>query len=164
MNLFSLEYFLEYWFQILENSFRQKKTCSNSVNRKKNFNFHRKCMSLKYSELLGAGTGRPLIWLKRCANVRALILDRWRNGGGWRCVRNQLVFDEKSFFDENHKFFSKIFFFKILLAKVHTCYTDQFQFIYCVSKISISQGIHSKYGAYVSFKLSIFRSLIFRHR
>ena len=145
LNYYLLENYLHFLF-VLEQSFSQQNICINPVVKKNFFeNFHRKCLSLKCSYLLGAGSGRPLIWLKRCASVRASILHRSRNGGGWRCVRNWLVFDENSFFDENHKFFSKIFFFKILSAKVHTWYINQFQLIYCVSKISISQGIHSIY-------------------
>ena len=89
-------------------------------------NFHQKCLSLKCSDLLGAGSGRPLIWFKRCANVEALILDRSLDAARCSPVRNRYVSDKNSDFDENHKFFSKIFFFKILLPKVHTYYTDQF--------------------------------------
>ena len=89
-------------------------------------NFHQKCLSLKCSDLLGAGSGRPLIWFKRCANVEALILDRSLDAARCSPVRNRYVSDKNSDFDENHKFFSKIFFFKILLPKVHTYYTDHF--------------------------------------
>ena len=135
---------LIYNFCLFQNSFSLQKIRSNTVDQNKNFeNFYRKRLSLKCSYLLGAGSGRPLIWLKRCANVCSFILDRFLGGAGWSRVRNRHVFDQNSVLDENHKFFSKIFVFKILLAKVHTCYTDQFLFIYCVSKISISQGIHS---------------------